>query len=103
MQNVSGNSYMYIRVFLPLSLSVLISLPLSTSFISSSAVVMVVSLSLSPGGSPVTNIVSLVIMIVISEWLSWRSDMRAITLSGGNLGGAKNSNNNNNARTSTIP
>ena len=40
---------------LPLSLSVLISLPLSTSFISSSAVVMVVSLSLSPGGSPTSS------------------------------------------------
>ena len=43
-------------------------------------------------------------MTIISEWLSWRLDMRAVTLSGGNVGGAKNSNNNNNnARTSTIP
>ena len=49
-----------------------------------------------------TNIFLLVIMTVISKWLSWRSDMRAITLSGGNVGGAKN-NNNNIGRMSTIP
>ncbi|XP_019855933.1 PREDICTED: protein SYS1 homolog [Amphimedon queenslandica] len=46
-----------------------------------------------------TNIVSLTIMTVISEWLSWRSDMRAITITGGTAGG----NNNNNSRTSILP
>ena len=52
-----------------------------------------------------TNVVSLIIMTVISEWLSWRSDMKVITLLGGNVGGPKNNttNNNNNGRTSTMP